>query len=382
MSTLTRSSRRAILAGLAISLVAAPAFALSQTASAAPAPSPTIETSVKGVPGVTAEAWAAGRAERGSKATADDAVKSYWTTSRMKAAAPAEDSSNFKAAVKKHERTKDSKQVRDEAAKNENGAPMSVDAKGGLLGKEPQARTSATKGLRAAAVNPNLPYYAPTARTSGKVFFTMNGLNYQCSGTIVNSEGLDTVWTAGHCLNGGSGSGWASNWQFVPAYNSASATPRPYGTWTATQLWTTGAWNSSSDFTADMGVAIMGTNFGYHIVNYLGGQGLRVNAGKYVWENSFGYPAEAPFSGGKLYRCYGYASPEWTFLWITSDTIKIPCDMTRGTSGGAFLHDWDGNWGYLNGINSRIDRIVGPTILLSPYFDDTALTLYNATRYL
>jgi hypothetical protein len=126
----------------------------------------------------------------------------------------------------------------------------------------------------------------------------------------------------------------------------------------------------------------MGTNYGNHIVSYLGGQGLRANIGKYVYENAFGYPAEAPFNGGSLYRCAGSSSPEWTVFWVTSDTIRIPCDMTRGSSGGGWLNGWDGNWGYLNGVNSRIDRIVGPTIMLSPYFDDTALTLYNATRWL
>jgi|SRR4051794_18526558 V8-like Glu-specific endopeptidase len=380
MSKLSSPFRRAVLAGLAISVTALPAFALSQPAGAAPADqSTTAEATVSSAPGVTAEAWAAGRAKLGKSATATQAVTTYWTPARMKAATPVEDSPTFQAAVQRYERSQNSKSAQDQAAKNENGAPLTVAAQGGLLGK---AARSAKSGLKAAAVNPNLPYYAPTARTSGKVFFTMNGLNYQCSGTIVNSEGLDTVWTAGHCVNAGSGGGWAYNWQFVPAYNSTSATPRPYGTWTASQLWTTGGWNSSSDFTADMGVAIMGTNFGYHIVNYLGGQGLRANAGKNVWENAFGYPAEAPFSGGQLFRCYGTSSPEWTVFWVTSDTIKIPCDMTRGSSGGAWLNGWDGNWGYLNGVNSRIDQIVGPTIMLSPYFDDTALTLYNATRYL
>ena len=31
---------------------------------------------------------------------------------------------------------------------------------------------------------------------------------------------------------------------------------------------------------------------------------------------------------------------------------------------------------------SRIDHIVGRTIMLSPYFDDTAVGLYNTTRFL
>ena len=44
----------------------------------------------------------------------------------------------------------------------------------------------------------------------------------------------------------------------------------------------------------------------------------------------------------------------WPF---SSETIKIACD--------------------LNGVNSRIDKIVGPTIMLSPYFDDTALSLFK-----
>ena len=34
--------------------------------------------------------------------------------------------------------------------------------------------------------------------------------------------------------------------------------------------------------------------------------------------------------------------------------------MTRGSSGGGWLYGYNGNWGWLNGVNSRIDRIVGP----------------------
>ena len=81
-------------------------------------------------------------------------------------------------------------------------------------------------------------------------------------------------------------------------------------------------------------------------------------------------------------RCWGTTSPEWDVWFTWSQTVKISCDMTRGSSGGGWLYGYDGNWGYLNGVNSRIDRIVAPTIMLSPYFDDDAWTLHNATRYL
>ena len=192
----------------------------------------------------------------------------------------------------------------------------------------------------------------------------MNGGSFVCSAAIVNTEGKDTVWTAGHCVHGGSGGQWATNWQFVPAYDDDLANPAPYGTWTAAQLWSRTAWINNSDFTEDMGVAIMNTRNGWHIVDYFGGHGFRANIGKNVCEDTFGYPAEWPFDGGNLLRCWGTSSPEWQVLWITSETIKIPCDMTRGESGGPWLHGYDGNWGYLNGINSRIDRIVGPTVML------------------
>src|SRR3954453_19148999 len=103
-----------------------------------------------------------------------------------------------------------------------------------------------------------------------------------------------------------------------------------------------------------MGVAVMRPNaYGTHIVTYFGGQGLRTNAGTGAYEYLFGYPAESPFDGGNLFRCNGYASSEY-FL---ANTIKVSCSMTRGSSGGGWLNGWDGSWGYLNGVNSRIDRI-------------------------
>ena len=328
-------------------------------------------------PTVSAEAWAAGRAAYGASATAAQAVESFWTPERMRAAKPIEDSAAYLDAVRTYDAN--AKAAQERAATATNGpaktaaTPHSVVPKDGYVGTFAQP----------AAYNPGFSYWQPTARTSGKVFFQMGSGYFQCSGTIVNSEGQNTVWTAGHCVNQGGGSGvWAYNWQFVPSYDDDLANPRPYGTWTATQLWSRTAWINNSDFAEDMGVAIMGMNFGYHIVGYLGGQGITTSVGNNVWENTFGYPAEGPFDGGNLYECWGYISPEWQVLFWWSETTKVPCDMTRGESGGGWLYGWDGNWGYLNGVNSRIDQIVNPTITLSPYFDDTAWSLYNATRYL
>jgi V8-like Glu-specific endopeptidase len=328
---------------------------------------------------ITKEAWAAGEKLYGAKVTADQALYAYWTPERMKAAQSVDGAPFLERAYKVYEATDAQRQ--EQAKINEEKGIKPPEQGPELLVKPDFDGTK--PAARAAAFNPNLGSNHPTARTNGKVFFDLNGGHWQCSAAVVNSEGKDTVWTAGHCVADGQGNGaWASNWTFVPAYDDDLANPRPFGTWSANQLWTKTAWKNNGDFAEDMGVAIMNPHGGNHIVSQFGGHGLRANAGKNVFEYAFGYPAESPFDGGHLQECWGTTSPESSFLFWSSDTLKIPCDMTRGESGGPWLNGWNGNWGYLNGVNSRIDRIVGPTIMLSPYFDDSAVSLYNSTRFL
>ncbi len=376
MSASPSATRR--LGVAAISIIACAAALVPSSASAAPA-GPAPSASGRSVTDPTPAAWAAGRAAYGAKATAQQALEAYWTPKRMREAIPAEQLPEFQSALAKHER--DAVAAKKQAATSSArpapaGSPFSVGPAKGVLGEQ------STGGVTTSAFNPNYPSSSIAAYTNGKIFFTNSGGGTSsCSGAIVNSPGADTVWTAGHCLHAGSGGNWYSNWVFIPAYDDDLANPRPYGTWTPWWVQTRPAWASSSDMSEDMGVMIMNTNFGgWHIVNYFGGHGFSANLGKYTYENAFGYPSESPFDGGNLMRCWGYASPEWTSGSVTSETIKIPCDMTRGSSGGPWLYGFDGNWGNLNGVVSRIDRIVGPTISLSPYFDNTAVDLYNITR--
>ncbi len=329
---------------------------------------------------ITKEAWTAGERVYGPKVTADEALTAYWTPARMKAAASADDAPNFDDALKRYQAI-DADRQREAKINEEKG--IKPPEQGPELLVKPDADGSVKTTAKAAAFNPNLGSNHLTARTNGKVFFTLNGSNFQCSGTIVNSEGKDTVWTAGHCVNAGQTNGaWATNWTFVPAYDDDLANPRPWGTWSAKQLWTKSAWKNSADFAEDMGVAIMNTKSGQHIVNAHGGNGFRANIGKHVFENAFGYPAQSPFDGGNLMRCWGTSTPEWSFLFWSSDTIQIPCDMNKGASGGGWLNGYDGTLGYLNGVNSRVDQLPGPTVIITPYFDDSAASLYNTTRFL
>lgn len=366
-SSIGRNLRLAAAAAVAVGSLGASTSALA----VAPADRPDTPAVASARQRVSEDAWAAGRAAHGREVTETEALEAYWTPDRMREAKSVNESPGYKAAVERH--------AKQEAEQQEKGrAPRGGPKNDPEFSIEPRA--GAEDG-GAAAYTPTYTYTHPVARTSGKVFFTLAGGNYVCSGTVINTEGRDQVWTAGHCVHGGQGSSWAYNWTFVPAYDDDLYNPRPYGTWSAIQLHSMTGWTNSSDFTQDIGVAYMNTLNGWHIADRVGGQGFRANYGKSVWINAFGYTSYGSYDGGNLNQCWGQSSPEWEAWYGSAEALKIPCDMNRGSSGGAWLHGFDGNWGYLYGVNSRVDSYAAPTVMKSPYFDNTALDLFNATRY-
>lgn len=365
MKVWSTGSRRALRA-LAIATIVVPVLVVGPGADAAERDavvnaSGAAAAGITGfTPTITADATRAAEATAGHRLSRDAVLAAYWTPARMRAARPVEESEQYRRALAVPQAG-----LKSAPAPRNSGQELIV----------PPARgATTTGGMGTQATDPNLPSSHPTAFTAGKVFFTMDGKNYVCSGTIVNTAAGNEVWTAGHCIHGGRGGTLASNWTFVPAYNGDAANPRPLGTWTATGLWTMTAWINDSNFAEDMAVAVMGTQGGQHINRY-GSQGLWVNAGVNQFMNAFGYPAEAPFNGRRLKQCAANSVQENPAVW--TQTIKItPCNFTGGASGGSWLINYDGQWGLVNGINSRADR---STWVASPYFDDTALVLYNFT---
>jgi hypothetical protein len=209
------------------------------------------------------------------------------------------------------------------------------------------------------------PYTQYPASTHGKVFFTLGGTNYVCSGTALSSTNRSVVWTAGHCLNEGPGA-FATNWAFVPAYRDGS---RPFGTWTARTLMTTSAWANQGNFSYDLGAAVVNTSGGSALTDVVGGRGVAFNYNRNQFYTSFGYPAAPPFSGQRLYTC---ESPLITSDPSTSpQTMGIDCNMTGGSSGGGWIVGNDvysvNSYGYLN----------QPGVMYGPYQGSVAQSLYS-----
>jgi V8-like Glu-specific endopeptidase len=207
----------------------------------------------------------------------------------------------------------------------------------------------------------------------GKVFFTLNGANYVCSGNSVTAANKNTISTAGHCLNGGPGA-FATNFIFVPAYKDGAA---PLGKWPAKELFAPQAWTDSGNMQYDTGFAVMAQVGGKNLADVAGAIGVAFNQPRGLTYKAFGYPAASPFTGQTLVSCYGKAGKD--AFNPQFETQGIPCDMTGGSSGGPWLIQ-DGTAsqvGYQNSVNSY-GYGSRSTAMYGPYWGGTIQQVYQS----
>ena len=352
--------RFAMLGGLTAAAVVATVLTGVGPATAAPSRAPTRTT---GVVSSTAQLSPdlAASARNGGDAAYRQALDSYWTAERMRSAKPESEIPSVKAAAARTSTLSTTITTQSASAKR---TPARIPAAAPLT-------APAASGVQTMSTNPAYPVGHPVARTLGKVFFTSGGYNYVCSGTIVNTEGKSSVWTAAHCLT--EGGAWSTNWVFVPNYYNGSA---PYGNWYAYQLWATSAYfYNNNDLANDVGSVVMNRNSGVRITDYLGGQGIEWNypTGQYMY--AFGYPQAAPFNGSILIQNAGYTYDNG------DSTVYQLNDMTGGSSGGSWLAEFDGSWGYIDGHND-FKYNAYPQYMFSPYYGDQVGSLYNTVRNL
>lgn len=266
----------------------------------------------------------------------------YWTAERMKAAVPGDalvaDRSPATAKAAQSRPTTSGKSVT---------VPGQAAA--------PQATPKATQET--------------TVSHIGKVFFTLGGTDYVCSGNAIASSNRSTVATAGHCVNEGPGA-FASRWIFVPAYENGTA---PYGQWTASALTAPTQWTSGGDISYDTGFARVANLNGASLSDTVGASGVSFNQARGLSYNAFGYPAAAPFNGATLQSCNGTATDD---PYGQSQSQGIPCDMTGGSSGGPWFIG-SGSGGSQNSINSFGYNTV-PNTMFGPYWGSVIQNAYSS----
>lgn len=203
----------------------------------------------------------------------------------------------------------------------------------------------------------------------GKVFFTLAGSDYVCSGNAVASANHNTVSTAGHCVNEGPGA-YATKWVFVPAYENGTA---PYGTWTAVALYAPTQWTSAGDLTYDTGFATVDYLNGATLSDTVGASGVGFDRGRGLSYTLYGYPAAPPFTGETLQSCTGAASQDTT--GSTGDQY-VSCDMNGGSSGGPWIIG-SGSDGIQNSINS-FGYTTQTNAMYGPYWGSVIHDAYSA----
>jgi hypothetical protein len=311
------------------------------------------------------------------------AILEYWTPERMASAQPMP----FPTRV-----AEDSPQQ--EAAREITGDPGWVNGGAAGGGAYVENRTTfslsdmlvAPQTFGVAPTNPRDGPYGPFQRWTmegnylggfrdihGKLFFSLPGGNFVCSGSVI---GRSTVATAGHCNSNGAGT-FATNRMFCPAYyNPTPATGAPHpnrGCWAVTTSAVGGPWHFGGDPDYDYACLVTnvtGTVHANKIGNITSWAGRAWNFVD-VPEMVFGYPQAAPFIGNTIQQV---AAPDW-YNWDATAGNQVSkvigSDMTGGSSGGGWFLGWrapgaeipdtDGSWAtdpttagpYINGVNSH-----------------------------
>lgn len=239
--------------------------------------------------------------------------------------------------------------------------------------------------------------------TTGKVLFTMAGVDYVCSGSVAQDASTATslILTAGHCVFDETGAAFATNWMFVPDYedggsivtnpdgsHSFSCDTVPYGCWTASALVTTTAWASGGGslvgFNHDYAFAVVGPGGkpgeSKQLDATVGDNAIAFNVSHPTQVYSFGYPAASPYDGQKLIYCAGQDVPD---TWGGTTDFGLNCNMTGGSSGGPWFVSFGsaGSAGALNSVNS-FKYTAGKLSkhMFGPYFGDYAQKTYTAAK--
>jgi V8-like Glu-specific endopeptidase len=173
----------------------------------------------------------------------------------------------------------------------------------------------------------------------GKIFFTLDDVDYVCSGTLVGGPQADVVLTAAHCVTGGLESQnvtkWATNWMFAPDFSNGRM---PYGEYTARRFFATHDWTGPQGGTEQYDVAFVQVTPAANgksapapppaglPVKFAATQDTVPAEQAYL----FGYPSQSPYTGQNLSYCAGPVA-------ATGGSLRTACVMTAGDSGGPWL---------------------------------------------
>ncbi|WP_418955402.1 trypsin-like serine peptidase [Streptomyces tritici] len=314
----------------------------------------------------------------GTQTTDPQQVRDYWTRERVERALANE--------------------KKDQAAFNQKAAAA---VKAG--GRKPVEQTRPAQSRAAVAGRtyttlagttdvPEMPYAQPVpypqtvpAVMVGKILFTAkDGTTHGCTGSSIVTANKNTVWTAGHCIHPGDGSGAEGFFQdvlFIPGYKKNTQAPKgydaPWGEWVAKAKVAPTSWTADGDvFWADLAAFTVVPPAGYtNLTDTVGAFGYRFGSGP-DWSDIIdsGFPGDGyqrtDMDGYTQFYCTGNAEDATRFFPV-DDRLRMDCDMGHGASGGPMSTPE----GQIVGANSHgkddgAGNIVEPVLYSSAHADN------------
>ena len=231
----------------------------------------------------------------------------------------------------------------------------------------PKAKPPPPGGGSAAVTGASWTKSGKILKATGKVYFVMGSSAYVCSGTVVTDHrsNASIVLTAGHCAYDEVARAFATNWIFIPEYDTnptlSNCNNTTHGCWTASALVVHNGFASAGSFNTQATLH----DFAFAVVGAGGKSGnaqLDATVGSFPLSTAtinlpsrlaaFGYPAAGKYHGNDLVYCAGNI---FTDSSNGDDTWGMACGMTGGSSGGPWLSGFDentGNTGTLSSLNS------------------------------
>lgn len=195
-------------------------------------------------------------------------------------------------------------------------------------------------------------------KTTGKVLFAMSGSYYVCSASVVADTKNDRslVLTAGHCVVDETNGQFATNWMFVPDYDSAPVglttdgsfcATTTYGCWVADVLVASDEYAGAGSFTDeatrhDYAFAVVsggGLSLTEQLDVVVEAQPVQFASATAAGDTTlFGYPAAGKYRGTELVYSRG---PLGYDALNDNQTYRVGSSMTGGSSGGPWFQGFD-----------------------------------------
>lgn len=229
---------------------------------------------------------------------------------------------------------------------------------------------------------------------SGRVLFTLGGVDYICSASVVDDASDSTysvIVTAAHCAYDELADVFATNWVYYPAFDTSpsyACAQATFGCWVGRAVVVDHGFADQESFNDiavqyDWAFAVVpaGGNGTSYQVDSFGAYSVNVtttsgpNPG---W--AFGYPAAGKYHGLDLTYCKG---PVGTDPYNNGNNWKLGCNMTGGSSGGPWLlgtTDPASNTtpGSVFSVNSY--GYSGVKAMHGPKFNSNTTVSYNAAK--